>query len=164
MQLIQSFTLTSDGGTFLDLTSIPQTYTDLLVLLSIRTNRSGFFADDMHFRINGNSVNSAVRRLDGTGTALSSSTSDNPPIATAASATASTFSNVSVYIPNYTGTQNKTISMDAVTENNTATAYQVLHAAVLNTSSAVTSVGFLSTSSSTILTGTSISLYGIRKA
>jgi hypothetical protein len=92
-----------------------------------------------------------------------SGTADNPPIGNGSGSTSNTFSNLSVYIPNYTGSTAKGVSIDSVTENNGTNAFQVIAAHLTNSTSAVTSIGFFSTTSSSFLTGTTISLYGITK-
>jgi hypothetical protein len=164
MKLIATTTLSSNGTAILDLINIPQSFTDLVVLASLRTTRTTFTADDLHFRINSSSVNSSVKRLQGDGINPGQSfTADNPPIANAAGATANTFSSLSVYIPNYAGSTAKSVSLDSVTENNAIQGYQVLSAQLTNSTNAVTSIGVRSTTSSNFLTGTTISLYGITK-
>jgi hypothetical protein len=163
VKLIQTVTLGATGTSTLDLINIPQTFTDLVVLASIRTSRSGFEADDLHFRINGSSVNSAVRRLQGQGNSVVSGTADNPPIGNASGSASDTFSNVSIYIPNYTGSAAKGVSIDSVTEHNSTFAFQVIAAHLTDSTSAVTSIGFFSTTGSNFLTDTTISLYGITK-
>jgi hypothetical protein len=54
--------------------------------------------------------------------------------------TASTFSNCEIYIPNYTGSSQKSISSDIVTENNATSALAVLTAGLWLSTSAVTAI------------------------
>jgi hypothetical protein len=59
--------------------------------------------------------------------------------------TASTFSNIEIYIPNYAGSTNKSFSIDAVGENNATAAYAGLVAGLWSTSSAITAISIAST-------------------
>ena len=84
--------------------NIPQGYTDLKIVASIRSDRSGFNASDTKMEFNGDTAaNYNSKRLFGDGaTAYSDSYSFayigiNP----GATATASTFSNIEIDIPNY---------------------------------------------------------------
>jgi hypothetical protein len=55
--------------------------------------------------------------------------------------TANTFANVEVYIPNYTSTNQKSVSADAVSEQNATTAYMALTAQLWsNLTTAITSI------------------------
>jgi hypothetical protein len=58
----------------------------------------------------------------------------------AATSTANTFGNVAIYIPNYTSSNNKSISVDGVGENNATTAFADLYAGLWANSSAITSI------------------------
>jgi hypothetical protein len=55
-------------------------------------------------------------------------------------ATASTFANYEMYIPNYTSSNSKSFSVDAVGENNGTTAQAIFHAGVWANSSAISSI------------------------
>jgi hypothetical protein len=143
MELISSVTVGSGGAATIDFTSIPQTYTELMVLFSGRSSSSD--AQILTFMyLNGDTTNGnyATRRLWGNGSSASSSSNSYPEIATSAgsSATASTFGNVSIYLPNYTGSANKTFSTESVSEDNASAAYQSLVAGRWNNSAAVTSI------------------------
>ena len=77
-----------------------------------------------------------------------------------ANATSNTFGNTSVYIPNYAGSTNKSVSSDAVTENNATTASQQILASIWNNTSAITSI-FVSDTGSNLVQNSTASLYGI---
>jgi hypothetical protein len=57
-------------------------------------------------------------------------------------ATANTFASTEIYIPNYTSTTSKSVSIDGVTENNATTSYQTFTAGLSTLSTAITSVSF----------------------
>jgi hypothetical protein len=59
-----------------------------------------------------------------------------------ASATSSTFGNQQIYIPNYTSTASKSISIDSVAENNATLGNQQIVAGVFNQAAGITSLKF----------------------
>jgi hypothetical protein len=145
--LISSVTVGSGGASSIDFTSIPSTYTDLLVKVSGRSSRTGTTSGDS-FSITFNGVGGtsysdiAVR---GSGSAaisysdVSAASADLGRIP-AAGQTASTFGNCEIYIPNYTTSNYKSISVDTVTENNATEAYQTLLAGLFSNTGAITSI------------------------
>lgn len=163
MTLIQTSTLTSsaDGITF---TSIPQDGTDLYVLVSIRAATSGQF-DNMEIQLNGTGSSFTKRALYGTGSSVTGFTgSDGHNGYTSAnSATANTFGNASIYIPNYTSSRNKSITTDAVSEDAAVTTVIAsLFANLWSNTAAITSLR-VRTNGASMAAGSTISLYKITK-
>jgi hypothetical protein len=84
--------------------------------------------------------------LNGTGSGVASYTTGSTDLVTSYSgivgdgATASTFSNDAIYIPNYSGSTNKSVSIDTVTENNATAAHQTITASVWANTAAITSI------------------------
>jgi hypothetical protein len=114
---IQTVTVGSGGATSIDFTSIPQTYTDLKIILSGRTSGGG--ASGQYITFNGSTSNFSGRYLyTSTETAPSSSTIARY-IGTVMSTaqTANVFNNTEIYIPNYTLAINKSFTVDAGAEN-----------------------------------------------
>jgi hypothetical protein len=164
MELIKAAVVGAGGATSIQFTSIPQTYTDLVLLVSVR---SGSSSDTLFIRINGDAVSSTTSKiLEGNGSTAtgSSSTSDTfvrfGTITSAASA--NTFSNGLAYIPNYTGSANKTVSVDYVMENNGTTAYQTIVGGAFPVTAAITSLSVSNTAASLAQYSTAY-LYGILK-
>jgi hypothetical protein len=163
MELIESKTLGTAAAS-IEFTSIPQTFTDICFLVSPRLTGS---TDTLLFAFNSSTSNFSGRFLQGNGAAASSSTFSGSTARFAGSApgtdfTASTFGNNSVYIPNYTGSTNKSYSLDYTIENNATTGFQGIIAGLWSDTSAITSVSF-TPNSGNFATGTIISLYGILK-
>jgi hypothetical protein len=165
---IATTTVGSGGASSIDFTSIPSTYTDLLILLSPRGDAANSVRS-VTMQFNGNAANYSDRRLYGTGSAAASDSNvygtDEIYIGEAASAggTASTFSNFSIYIPNYAGSTYKSVSVDSVSEQNSTTAYAQIIAGLWSSTSAITSIKFF------IQTGnfaqyTTATLYGIKNS
>ena len=154
---IGSVEVGSGGSSTLTFSNIPQGYTDLKLDFSVRN--TGDF-NTVGLTINGVSTNQSARRLLGSGSAASSSTyaevQDNP-----SSSTANTFCNGSLYIPNYTSSNNKSMSFDIVSENNATLAYAVLEAWLWSQTAAITSLGFSGLYGGTLAQYSTATLYGI---
>lgn len=162
---ISTVTVTASGGAAdIQFTSIPATETDLLILLSLRSARAD--TDDT-IRLDFNSfagTNLQSRRIEGNGSTVSAS-ADGSFISfrtLAANHTASTFGNVSIYIANYAGSTNKSVSIDNVTENNATTAWASLNAGLWSSSSAISAIKIYSANSANLAQYTTATLYGIK--
>lgn len=148
--------------------NIPQTgYTDLQIVVSARSNRATEARDELQIRFNGDTAaNYSTRELRtiDSGTPASITSASQAQIMrggiTAAGATANTFGSTSIYIPNYTSSNAKSVSIDFVTENNGTPGIQGLDAAIWTGTTAITSI-FLKPEVSTFTTGSTFSLYGI---
>ena len=152
----------------IDFTSIPSTYTDLLLVHSTRSVSTGI-AQASIIRFNGDttSTNYTARRLLGSGSAASSD--QTPTISSGgfsnnSSATASTFSNTSVYIPNYASSNSKSLSIDTVTENNATEAYMALLAMRWSDTAAITSIVITNESGGNFVQYSTATLYGIKNS
>jgi hypothetical protein len=167
MKLIETITLSSTA-TLIQFTSIPQTYTDLYVLASLRNNRSSIAEDyAVTFNSDTTSGNYSVREILGSGSSVTSRAGFNyGALTNSNSSTSNTFSSVSVYVPNYTGSSQKNASVDAVVENNATEAYQALTARLWTSTAAITALAISngdSGGSNSFVSGTTVSLYGIQK-
>ena len=161
MKLIETKTLASSAGS-IEFTDIPQNFTDLYILTSLRCNSGGTWVDAA-LRFNDSTTNYSERGLFGNGASTGTFTSTGVVVRIPTPGfTANTFSNDSVYIPNYTGSSAKSVSIDNVTENNGTTSLQQITAGLWNDSSAITKIVFLG-SSGDLSAGSTISLYKITK-
>ena len=160
--LISSITLASPAAT-MEFTSIPSTYTDLCIKLSLRTaNVQG--VDTISPRINGSAATFTQKWLYGTGSGTGSNSSASYWGDTEGSTyTASTFSSQDIYIPNYAGSTNKSMSVDNVTENNATASYAEMIAILWANTAAITSVGFTSVNGN-FATYSTAYLYGVKNA
>lgn len=160
---IATVTVGSGGSNNITFSSIPATYTDLLIKASIRGSYS---AATIAFRLNPNSSTSSMasRVLYGDG-ASPGSFSDTIAYGntTADSATASTFGSLEYYISNYTGSNSKPIGGDGVTENNATSAVAYYSASLWSSSSVISSIEIVPTIG-TILQHSTATLYGIKKS
>ena len=144
-ELIASSTVGSGGASSIDFTSIPSTYTDLCLVVSAR-GTAGLTRDDLRIKFNSSSSGYSGREVRGydsgsVGSTTSSATYFDCARIPSASATASTFGNTSVYIPNYAGSANKSFSVDDTSENNSSAAYYLsLSAGLWSNTAAITSI------------------------
>lgn len=132
--LISTVTVGSGGTSNITFSSIPQTYTDLVLFFSVRSNNSsagsGLY-ESLVTRVNGSSsggdYSSIILRGDGTGGVsngyynLNVGWSMPGTYVNAANVAASTFSNFQMYVPNYTSSSiPKTLSSEGTAATNSA--------------------------------------------
>jgi hypothetical protein len=166
---ISTVTVGSGGAATISFTGIPQTYTDLCILISARSSRAQS-SDNIDIFFNGSTSNRSDIALRGSSTVAVSYTTSNGHIGyiPAASDTANTFGSTSIYIPNYTSSNNKSFSADVVMENNSAVnggAFMVLDAGLWSQTAPITSITINTSSGagSNFVQYSTATLYGIRK-
>jgi hypothetical protein len=109
-------------------------------------------------------ANFSHRVLEGNGASAYSFVSGNTNYATGlvgGGDTANTFTNVEFYIPNYTSSNNKSVSIDGVTENNGTTAYADLEALLWSNPAAITQFRLTTSSAVNFAANTTATIYGI---
>lgn len=130
-QLLQKITLTADvlSVTF---SNIPQNYTDLVVLASARSSRTGtsWVTPSITFNAASNSTDYSGIVLRGDGSSASSFGAVSAGyngiafgVCPSAGITANTFDNIQVTIPNYTSSTQKSILAVSGSENNGTTGF-----------------------------------------
>lgn len=161
---LASYTVGSSGINEVSFLAIPQNYTDLIIKLSARTTRA-YLEDSLFMKFNNDSgSNYSKRILYGNGATAASgggSSSNMDFYICGDTATASTFSNVGVLIPNYNSSNYKSASVDSVTENNATTSMTWLLAGVWNNSSAINSITF-TPNAGTLKQYSTFTLYGVK--
>jgi hypothetical protein len=163
--LIEAKTLGS-ATTTVSFTSIPQTYTDLVLKLSTRgtTTGSGNAWQAFQIGFNGVLTNRSYIFAGGTGAvAISSSSTDIIGQAVEGSSTANAFANGEVYIPNYTSANYKSVNSDHVTENNATAALAIISAGLWSSTAAITQIDLTPTSGDFAINST-FYLYGIKNS
>lgn len=166
--LIASNTLGSSAAS-VTFSAIPGTYTDLVLRISARSDRTAT-AIAVGVEINNNtSATYSWTLLRGDGASATSLRSSGPPanigVSPAASATSNTFSNQELYIPNYTGTTKKVMSSATVAENNATTGYIEAYAELVDITTAITQITLKSGGGANNFTsGSSFFLYGIKNS
>jgi hypothetical protein len=166
---IASVTVGSGGAASMDFTSIPSTYTDLVIKVSARDARA-VVASSIVLQINGSTASSgSYRRLyvDGSASFSDSSSGDTTVQSghsNGNSSTANTFGNVEIYIPNYAGSANKLFSSDGVAETNATTTYLSLVAGLWANTAAITQVTIKPATAVNFLQYSTATLYGIKNS
>jgi len=163
---IGSTTVGSGGQAAIDFTAISGSYTDLAIYFSARgVATSDFPAAGMKF--NSSSTSYSSRFLLGSGSSASSGSGGSTYIrlgnADGSAQTGSTFANTFIYIPNYAGSNNKSVSVDMVSENNATAAYANLSAGLWSNTAAITSIS-LFIDGANLAEYTTATLYGISKS
>lgn len=162
---IATVTVGSGGASTIDFTSIPSTYTDLVLVSSVRTSRSAYH-ESLTLSFNGATTNRTNRRIygDGSGAASTSDTTMYGGQASGATATSSTFGNAITYIPNYAGSTNKSSSNDGVSENNATNALAMLNANLWSSTAAINQITLTPENGGTIQQYSTATLYGIKNS
>ena len=165
--LLEKITVGAAGASSVTFSGIPQTgYTDLVVKCSVRSDRASSLNSYMRLYPNGSSTSITLRALTGNGSSVGSQTESAAGAyvgeINAITSTASTFSSVDIYLPNYAGSTNKSYSVDAVMENNATTAYSTLVADLWSNTSAITSIQLLDALGN-FVQGSTFYLYGVAK-
>ena len=167
--LINSVTVGAGGAATIVFSSIPATYTDLVLKVSARID-SATELSRLRVRFNGDTANNYTNRLvyQINGTVGSDSSGASSGItyfyATGANATSSTFSSSELYIPNYAGSTQKSVSVDTATENNSTNIIMGLSAGLWSGTSAITSMEISDTNTFTFVQYTTAYLYGVSNA
>jgi len=161
--LIASSTVGSGGAATIDFTSIPATYTDLLLSVSLRSTEATV-ETNATISFNGSSANKSARTLYGNGSNANSYAygSEIYLWLSGASSTSSTFGNSQYYISNYSSSNNKSISIDSTSENNATLVAQSLSAGLWSNSAAITSITITCGGGNFVQYSTAY-LYGIKK-
>ena len=163
-EIISKVTVGSGGTTVIDFTSIPSTYTDLLLKLSIRNSQSSGSWNDAVITFNGTTYTLSQIRITGVPPATGSSTETSIRVrVNNAGTTANTFGNAELYFPNYTSANFKSISIDEVTENNATSAWASLVAGLVQTTAAISRITITASTDNWVENSTAY-LYGIKNS
>jgi len=162
MQLIQHVTVGAGGQASITFSAIPQTFTHLMLKLSLRSTRSGF-PSATYLNFNSTGFNATGLVLYGNGSSAGSYGYSDGTLAAISStvSTANTFSNTEIFIPNYRSANSKSYAVDYVFENNGATAEQGINSGIWANSAAISSILIDDFSTNLFVEGSSASLYGI---
>ena len=165
--LISSVTVGSGNSASIEFTSIPQTYTDLILSWSGR-HYTAFSSPlcNIVIELNGSTSNFSGIYLEGNGSSASSSTFARfVGVDNTTTSTSNTFSNNTLYIPNYTSSNYKSFSADSAQETNASSAQLTFNAGLWSNSNAITSLKILSQNSNQdFLQYSTAYLYGISNA
>lgn len=161
---IATVTVPSGGASTIQFSGIPAIFTDLWIQASIRN--SGTY-EHVLIGLNGSTANFTGRYLTSYGSSGQTgsgvyarylgNTSRN-------GYTANTFGSTTIYIPNYTSANYKSISSESTGENNDITNWgNVMAANLWSQTAAITSIELTNEAAATISEGSTATLFGITK-
>jgi hypothetical protein len=157
----------SAGASSIAFSSIPQGYTDLMLVLSVRCDRGGN-SDSMRLRFNSSTSGYSDKTIQGNGSGTPTSFSNLLAGAylyicelNASGTTSSTFTSNQIYIPNYASSNSKSTSVDDVVENNSTTAYAQLSAGLWSGTAAINAISITNAAASNFVQYSTATLYGI---
>lgn len=165
--LISSNVLTGSAAS-VTFSAIPSTYTDLLLRLSSRSDNATVYETlKITYNNNTGSIYSTTRLIAEAGSVSSTRQSGranfNDPYNNGTSSTSNTFSSSEIYIPSYTVSQNKPVSVFAVAENNATDSGIRAIANLFGSTAAISSIE-IANFSGNFVSGSSFYLYGIKNS
>ncbi len=141
-KLIETATVGPSGTSYIEFTSIPNTYTDLLLYTSLRDNRN-IALNDGTLQINSSSSNFSRTYVESTNYAnptTDTQANGNFVYAVTTQGTASTFSNGYMYIPNYLSSNYKGVLVQNVNTSNGNPSNIILIIGIWSDTSQITSL------------------------
>ena len=166
----------SGGAASIDFTSIPNTYTDLCLQVSGRSDRNAFVGSYLSVGFNSSTSGYTYKVLEAIpGISVSSGDQASYSFTTGilvgglsqANSTASTFGSQNIYIPNYASSANKSLSAEGVQETNATNSILMISAGLWSNSAAITSISLKPWVGATFYNFTQYStayLYGVSNA
>ena len=167
-ELIASSTVGSGGAASIDFSSIPSTFTDLCLKYSARGTGTSDTWDLGKLRFNNNSSGYTKRLLQGSGSAASSNNDSSDSIVflyiNNTNSTSNSFSSNEIYVPNYAGSTNKSLSSDWATETNATTTLMGLIAGLWSNTAAINQITLYPKSGFNFAQHSTAYLYGVKNA
>lgn len=159
--LIASSTVGSGGASSITFSSIPSTFTDLLVKISTKTGFDWLLCE---FNNSGGTAYDQIY-VSGNGSTTGSGTQNDKPAAyatiTGQNVTANTFGSAELYIPNYAGSKFKSILGDGISEANQTAAYVYLASSIWENTAAITQIKLTKSDAGNFDQYSTAYLYGI---
>lgn len=160
MTLIASSTVGSGGAASIDFTSIPSTYTDLVIKFSGSATSSGGW---VNITFNGSSANLSGKYIYANNGSVASGSIAPLMYSNPTAYTANTFGSGETYIPNYAGSNNKSMSIDTVNENNATASDMLLQAGLWSNTAAINRIT-LTPNAGNLAQYSTAYLYGVKNA
>lgn len=164
---LSTVTVGAGGAASISFTNIPQTYTDLVLKISARTTQTGAALTNMIVLYNASTASEYRNILlygDGTNPGYGSTSTQTYFFANGDSATANTFANSELYIPNYVNNiSSKNAISDNASENNATTAFAGFVSSLWSGTAPITSMT-ITPSINTFAQYSTATLYGVFNA
>ena len=164
-EFIASQTIGAGGTTNINFNSIPSTYTDIILKLSLRSDTSGTSRGlNLTFNNDTGSNYSNKNSYEYSGGVASTTsvggTSRGVGLIGGSSYSSNIFTSLNFYITNYAGSLAKTVGVEFATVNNSTTQYAGYYCGLWNSSSAISSIQLLG--SAGFVQDSTAYLYGIK--
>jgi len=167
--LIASNTLSSSAASVI-FSAIPNTYTDLVLKMSVKTSSTSA-TGDLYVQINSATSTYSYTRIYGAGGGgygSDRSAGDFPALYSSnvngnSSVVTNVFANVEFYIPSYAGNKNKVASQFSAQERNDSLAYIESYAHSTDITAAISSLK-IEGNGTNLVSGSSFFLYGIKNS
>ena len=161
---LQTVTVGPSSAATISFTSIPQTFTDLKIVLSGRVDASSV-SESCKMTFNGVTTGYSNRYVFGSGSAGSSGSDTQSFVfrVSSGTSTASVFGNGEVYIPNYTSSNYKSFFDVSVAENNATSTGAIFTTNFWSNTAAITSITVTPLNGSFVQYSTA-TLYGIKSS
>jgi hypothetical protein len=156
--LIASTTVGSGGTSSIDFTSIPQTFTDLIVVLSSRISGSG--NSRLNLNSSGSSFSSKAVYSFATNAPLAGPNTVEIGFAAQSSMQTNYFGAMQLHLPNYRSSVAKPFSVDSTAASFNG-GYVFMHGGAWNNTAAITTLSVLPPSGNTFVENTTAYLYGL---
>ena len=163
-------TVGAGGAASITFNNIPSNYTDLKVVFSTRAT-PGATRWGMYYRLNGDTATNysytSINGYDSSSTQsarASSATLFGEQVVDADTATANTFSNNEIYIPNYSASIFKQATAEYVAENNSGSNYMLGFSGELWRNTAAINSITIAPNSGSFMQYSTFTLYGIKNA
>ena len=159
--LISTVTVGATSVSTIDFTSIPQTYTDLVLVLSARAS-TATVSTPFYLTVNSLTTNRSWNAITTTGAGNSNAGTTDTQQGTinGLASTTSAFGNAMFYIPKYSSVENKAWIVESINETNATAISSYVAQQHLTDTTAISSLS-LTFSTNTVVQYTSASLYGI---
>jgi PhoPQ-activated pathogenicity-related protein len=160
---IETIEVGSGGASTITFSSIPSTYTDLLLKLSLRDNRSGYAINSASIKFNSTSTTYVGRQIYYSSGSLGSGTSTAWGIPSPVD-TSYIFTNTDIYIPNYANNKHKAFVVDNAAEGNGSYYEITMITGLWQDTTAISNVSFSAAGSASFVEYSSATLYGIKSS
>jgi hypothetical protein len=140
--LINKVTVSSSSSPYIEFTSIPQTYTDLVLKISSRAT-VGEYSSGYFYNVSFNNTvnNRSGNYIDAGGNGISTSVYTSWGLSVPSDFTVNTFSDGELYIPNYASANYKASILESVNESNSIYGPRfVMSGALWSDTAAITSI------------------------
>lgn len=168
MTLIGAVAVGSGGAANITFNSIPATYTDLQLVLSLRSaSGSNLGNTGLNMSINASTANRTQRRIYGSNGSIGSDSSTNARIMSTlptSTSTSNAFGTLNIYFPNYAGSTNKSFFLENGADQNSTTSYELeIVTGLWANTAAITTLSISMEDSSNFVQYSTATLYGITK-